>query len=406
MMIGIFLKEKTRYFCLFIGLTLIITTFTAYTQINKKKSSHLTSSIKPPVYTTNSVITLIKKYISEGREDEIFKKYSVEKSLNSRLLSKIRISSECREYLNSVIKADKGLGISTIDLVDIDNDNEDEIVVYEYTGGTAGYAYISVMKKDKSGIYKFSECPNYDNIFSIIWYKHAFISYEGKNYYIEEEFNCFTHVFEGINIYSFNKGKIAEHTFAQKYSDEFKLSTEFILGKGYNELKNRLFSEAGKVFSCLNNGDIYYGKEEKEAPGEISGKIKNSTYRVEKWKEADINNDLKPEFIGKGSSWMEYARFFSLIVLSKSGNNFKEIDLNKYYKIELYSKSFHAQEFWTEKFSGKTYVTILIQDANENIYHFEVFLLGKYYAKKVIDIKAEYIKQTSSKTLTEGIGIK
>lgn len=385
-MIGIFLKEKTKHFSLFIGLILIVTIFTAYTLINKK-SSRFESSVKLPAYTSESAIELVKKYISEGHEDEIFKKYSMENSLNSKLLSKIQIGSECRKYLNKVVKEDNGLGISTIDLIDIDNDKEDEIVVYEYTGGTAGYAYISVMKKDKSGIYKFSKYPNYDDIFSIIWSKHAFIRYEGKNYYIEKEFNNSTHVFEGINIYSFNKGKIARHTFVKKYSDKLKLSTEFILGKEYNELRNRIFSEAGKVFSYLKNGDIYYGEEEKEAPEETVGRIKNRSQLVENWREADINNDLKPEFIGKGSSWMEYSRFFFIIAMSKSGNNFKEIDLHKNYSIELHNKNFSTQEFWTEKFLGKTYVTILIQNVNENICHFEVFYLENLRRKKLLILK-------------------
>lgn len=108
---------------------------------------------------------------------------------------------------------------------------------------------------------------------------------------------------------------------------------------------------------------------------------------MENWREADINNDLKPEFIGKGSSWMEYSRFFFIIAMSKSGNNFKEIDLHKNYSIELHNKNFSTQEFWTEKFLGKTYVTILIQNVNENICHFEVFYLENLRRKKLLILK-------------------
>lgn len=399
-MIQIFLKGKIKRFSLFIGLIFIVTTSTAYTQIDNNKNSQVKSAIKPPIYTSEGVIELVKKQISEGGEDELFKKYYVEKSLNSELLSKMLISSECRGYLDRVIKEDEGKGISTIDLLDIDNDNEDELVVYEYAGGTGGYTYISVMKKDESGVYKFSEYPNYGDVFSRTWLTHAYIRVEGKNYYIDKEFNFFTHVFEGINIYSFNKGQIVEHTFVAKYSDKFNLSTEFILEKRYNELRDRLFSEADKVFTDLRNGDIYYGKVEKVVPEKISRQW------VEKWNEVDINNDLKPELIGKGSSFLGATRFFYLIVLNKSGNNLKEIDLHKNYNIELYSKSFSAQGFWTEKYLGKTYVTLLIQDIDQNVYHFQVFLLEKSRAKKVIDIKAEYIKQASSKTWTEGVNIK
>lgn len=402
-------KLKIKYFNVIIVLILVISTFVPCTQTTNKKDFTSTPLIKTPVYTSKSFIELVKKDISEGQENDIFNKYSIGKTLNSKLLSKIQINRECREYLNNVINENKEFGESSINLVDIDNDNIDEIVVYEYSGGSGGFAYISVLKKDKSGVYQFSEYPDCENIFSIIWSKHAFIRYEGIDYYIDKEWNYATHVFEGINIYSFDNGKIIEHTFVGKYSDKFTLITKFISNKEYNELKNRIYSEANKALLNLNESNIYYGNAEKEIPDEIVKKIKDNPCLVEKWTEADINNDEIQEFIGKGldlPSSMGYARYLHLIVFSRSGNKFKEIDLQKKYNIELYNDKFSAQGFWVDKYLGRMYVNILIQNANENIYEIKTFLLKKSKVEKIIAIKAESIKQVNSETWTEGINIK
>lgn len=397
------LKGRKKYFSIGIGL-IIILFFSAFASA-KSKDNLQGVSLTPPVYTSKGAIEIVQKYISEGHEDELFTKYAVVKPLEPERLLNMQMDSECSKYINNVIKEDKGQGTSTVDLIDIDNDNEEEIVVYEYTGGSAGYAYISVIKKDKSGTYKFSEYPNYEDIFSLIWSRHALISCEGKNYYIEKEYNYSTNMFEGINIYSFDKGKIAEHTFVSKYSDKLKLSTEFILGKEYIKLKNKVILKAEKVLSCLKNGDIFYGEEEKKVPEKIRSKIKDDAFKAEDWREADINNDSKPELIGRGSSWMKYQRFFNLTVLSKSRNEFRKVDLRKSYDLALHGSDFITEQFWTEKFSGKTYAVMLIRDTEKNVYHFKVFLLEKAKAKKAIDIKAAYIKQTSSKTWTDGINV-
>lgn len=390
------------------------------TQLHKDKGSNGDdindlSEPKPlthPKYASEDIIDLVKDYISKEKEDEIFKLFSVGKKLESSSLSKIQISSEGKEYLQKILK-ENDYAENTATLVDIDNDNDndDEIVTHEYLGGTAGFVYLAVLKKNKSGIYEFSEYPNYENIFGIVWSRYGYIRYKNKIYYIDKQWNYSTHVFEGVNIYAFENGKVVEHIFVSKYSDKYKLTTEYTSGDYYSTLENNISINADKVLSSLKSGKVYYGAMEKKASEQYVKRIEKDiiTHWDIEWQEVDMDNDNTPEFIGKGidlPSSMSHERSLYYIISKNKIDKFDEIDLQQEYGIMLTNEKYSIQQLWFEEYLGKVYIIALAQDNNENIYHFKAFLISKSSTSKVIDIKAEYLKEASTEIWTEGINIK
>ena len=77
-----------------------------------------------PKYASEDIIDLVKDYMSKGKEDEIFKLFSVGKKLDSSSLSRMQISSEEKEYLQKILK-ENDYAENTVTLTDIDNDNVD-----------------------------------------------------------------------------------------------------------------------------------------------------------------------------------------------------------------------------------------------------------------------------------------
>lgn len=108
------------------------TPITTSIQLQKDKNSNDDdindhSESKPlihPKYASEDIIDLVKDYMSKGKEDEIFKLFSVGKKLDSSSLSRMQISSEEKEYLQKILK-ENDYAENTVTLTDIDNDNVD-----------------------------------------------------------------------------------------------------------------------------------------------------------------------------------------------------------------------------------------------------------------------------------------
>lgn len=364
-------------------------------EVAKNIAEKNTSPNLDPKYTSPELIDLVKDYISHKKEDELFK-LATGKELDKNSLVDLKINDEGRDYLNNVLD-----GNGCITLVDIDNDKTDDIITYEYSGGSDGFVNFAILKKNESDIYEFSEYPSFLNIES----KYGYIRYKDKNYYIDESWDYYKNIFDGINIYSYDKGKLVEHVFVAKYSDSIQLSTEYISGNTYNDLLNKISEEAKSVFTMLNKSKIYNGKIEKKLSNNKTVKDVNIFWDIDDWQEVDIDNDNSTELVGKYFGFPNKTRYFGYVIKKEEKNKLSTIDLQKTYNIELDNDNYYIQQLWFEKYNNNVYLVALTQDKEKNVYHIKVFLLSASSAKRIIDIKAVYIKQACAEVWTDGINI-
>ncbi|MDF2588607.1 MAG: hypothetical protein K0S41_2448 [Anaerocolumna sp.] len=155
----------------------------------------------------------------------------------------------------------------------------------------------------------------------------------------------------------------------------------------------------------LNKSKIYNGKIEKKLSNNKTVENVNIFLDVDDWQEVDVDNDNSTELVGKYFGYPNKMRYFGYIIKKEEKGKLSTIDLQKVYNIELDNDNYNIQQLWFEKYNDNVYLVALTQDKGTNVYHIKIFLLSASSAKRIIDIKAVYIKQAYAEVWTDGINI-
>lgn len=171
--------------------------------------------------------------------------------------------------------------------VDADNDGNQDLIGLYYWGGTGGFSSMDLYQGVKEGEYKLTSSVN------CMYQKYNFISFQGKNYLLMEDFDYNTKYYSGYTLYLYHNGVLADGmSFKLRIQDyEMIITYENSSFNGIEQIKNTLCNKG--LSDILNNNEGVI-----DGTGEIIDESKNENYGYS----SDIDNDGDPEYYYK-SMW-------------------------------------------------------------------------------------------------------
>lgn len=251
--------------------------FDAITQpIGEEMKSYYSTMEDESVFSYSSRIPqdlsgLIVEAMRSGKEEETF--------------APLKVGKEIRQEEYSSLTGIELEGFETVlpFLVDIDNDGIQDLVGQVYGGGTGGFSSMVVHRGSEAGDYTLTSS------FECLLQNFVFISYQGKNYLLMEEFDYNTKYYSGYTLYLYDKGILAD---GMMFSFEI---LDYDMTVGY-EKKN--FAGMDQIRTTLNNKDLPVLLDNNE------GVLIGTAEQIETDKEfyqygSDIDNDGKIEYYNK-----------------------------------------------------------------------------------------------------------
>lgn len=240
----------------------------------------------------------IKGYYSTMEDESVFSHSSrIPQELSELIVEAMRSGKEEETFeplkLGKEISQEEYCSLTGIELegfetvypfiVDVDNDGIEDLVGQVYGGGTGGFSSMVVHRGSEAGGYTLTSS------FECLLQNFAFISCQGKNYLLMEEFDYNTKYYSGYTLYLYDEGILADGMMFSFKILDYDIMVDY-------EKKN--FAGLDQIRTTLNNKDL------PELLDSNDGVLIGTAEQIEGENESyqygsDIDNDGKIEYYNK-----------------------------------------------------------------------------------------------------------
>ena len=193
--------------------------------------STTTPKPSPNVFIPEETINIISNSYNASTLDNLFMQNTTGTQITSNNKSSYSFGIEEGVYIEKITSSVQNYGlndISSIFLVDIDNDTQDEIAIYENTGDPNAAPRYSIMENNGTGQYKFSEFPSNLGLFEKLS-TASYLKIGDKTFFLVQSTDTANGSVNNVSVFAASNGKIVERALISnsgvKYLTEGKNAT-------------------------------------------------------------------------------------------------------------------------------------------------------------------------------------